>query len=208
MTRLTMPLAAIMNSSSPMPPKQLIVVAGPNGAGKSTFALKYAAVHGIAYLGADAIAYEMAPDDAASVRVAAGREFLRRVGEAIRGTESLVVESTLAGRSFVRLLKDARRLGFEISIMYLFLDSVETCLRRVDERVSKGGHDVPPDDVRRRFGRSLKNFWTLYRLLTDDWTLVYNSGDEVQDVAIGEIGQFTVRDRERFDDFLRLMSET
>ena len=80
-----------------MADKELIVVGGPNGAGKSTFAGEYIAQHGCLYLGADAIAVELSPEDPASVPIEAGREFLRRVEEAIAGTESFVVESTLSG---------------------------------------------------------------------------------------------------------------
>ena len=193
-------------TSPPPPSKQLIVVAGPNGAGKTTFALKYAAEYGLPYLGADAIAYELAPDDLTGARVAAGREFLRRVAEGLREEESLVVESTLAGRSMQRILNAARSSGFQVRIAYLFLDSVATCQFRVQERVKKGGHNVPPDDIRRRFYRSAANFWAVYRPLADHWSLMYNSENQAEEVAIGNQGRTIVRDVERFSQFQAILS--
>ena len=132
---------------------ELIVVGGPNGAGKTTFADEYVARHGVNYVGADAIAAELSPDNPAHVQIAASREFLRRIGAAMTGPESLVIESTLSGRTFQQRLKTAKVAGFEITIVYLFLDSADTCVDRVHERVQKGGHDIPEMDVRRRFGR-------------------------------------------------------
>jgi predicted ABC-type ATPase len=38
-----------------------------------------------------------------------------------------------------------------------------------------GGHDVPTDVIRRRFGRSLANFFTLYAPLASRWAIFDNS---------------------------------
>ena len=188
-----------------MATQELIVVGGPNGAGKTTFADEYVARHDISYIGADAIAAELSPDNPAHARVAASREFLQRIDAAIGGSDSFVVESTLSGRTFQRLLKNAKAAGFEITIVYLFLDSADTCVDRVNERVQKGGHDVPEMDVRRRFVRSIRNFWNLYRPLSDHWLLVYNSGNQPQDVAVGTATDASVRDAELFSQFKLLI---
>ncbi len=120
---------------------------------------------------------------------------------ATTGSDSFVVESTLSGRTFQRTLKNAKAAGFEITIVYLFLDSADSCVDRVKERVQKGGHDVPEVDVRRRFTRSLRNFWNLYRPLADHWLLIYNSGNQPQDVAVGTATDVSIRDAELFSQF-------
>ena len=186
--------------------KELIVVGGPNGAGKTTFADEYTSFHGIRYLGADAIAAQMSPHDPAQVRIAAGRAFLQRIDAAVRNSDSFVVESTLSGRTMQQLLKHAKTAGFEITLVYLFLDSADTCLARVSERVEKGGHDVPESDIRRRFGRSIRNFWNLYRPLADHWLLIYNSGNQPQDVAVGSATDISIRDAELFSQFQLLVN--
>jgi predicted ABC-type ATPase len=186
--------------------KELIVVGGPNGAGKTTFADEYVARYGIGYVGADAIAAQMSPDDPAHAQIAASREFLRQFDTAIAGSDSFVVESTLSGRTFQHQLHNAKATGFEITMVYLFLDSADTCVDRVNERVQAGGHDVPEIDIRRRFVRSIHNFWNLYRPLADHWLLIYNSSNQPQDVAVGTATDLSIRDAELFTQFQLLIN--
>jgi len=181
--------------------KEMIVVGGPNGAGKTTFADEYVARRGCNYVGADAIAAQMSADDPASVQIAASREFLRQIGAAISGSDTFVVESTLSGRTFQKQLNSAKTAGFEIMIVYLFLDTADTCVDRVNERVQVGGHDVPELDIRRRFARSIHNFWNLYRPLADHWLLILNSSNQPQDIAVGTSTDVSIRDAELFSRF-------
>ena len=188
-----------------MTTKEFLVVGGPNGAGKTTFADEYVARSGCDYIGADAIAAQLSPHDPTRAQIAASREFLQRIKEAITGEHSFVVESTLSGRTFQQMLRNAKTAGFEITIVYLFLDSADTCVDRVHQRVQKGGHDVPEVDVRRRFTRSVRNFWNLYRALSDHWVLIYNSGNQPQDVAVGTANDVSIRDAELYEQFQLLI---
>ena len=86
------------------------------------------------------------------------------------------------------------------------MDSADTCVDRVNERVQAGGHDVPETDIRRRFARSIDNFWNLYRPLADHWLLIYNSSNQPQDVAIGNATDVSIRDAELFSQFQLLIS--
>ena len=185
-------------------PKQFIVVAGPNGSGKTTFAQEYLSHHECSYLSADSIAAGLSPEAPERARFAAGRRFLAALDTQLQAHNSLLVESTLSGLTFERFFAAARQGGFTSTIVMLFLDSPETCIARVRQRVRTGGHHVPEFEVRRRFYRSLRNFWRSYRSLADDWVLVYNAGDDFQDVAIGAADGSSVRDERLFDRFLTL----
>ena len=189
-------------------PKEVIIVGGPNGAGKSTFALEYLAAHPCPYYSADAIAAQLSPSDPALAKVSAGREFLKQVHDALASETHFVVESTLSGRTFSRWISVARRSNFIISVFFLYLDSFETCISRVDERAKKGGHTVPADEIRRRFGRSLSNFWHIYRPLADHWSIIYNSGVVFQIVAAGTAHDLSVTDIGRFDQFQELAQDS
>lgn len=81
------------------------------------------------------------------------------------------------------LLEQTHSFGYRIEIAFVFLDSADACVARVAERVRRGGHDVPEDDVRRRFTRSLRNFWTTYREIADLWSMLYNVGSGYVEVA-------------------------
>jgi predicted ABC-type ATPase len=186
-------------------PKELIVIGGPNGAGKTTFADEYVARFGCKYVGADAIAAKLSPNDPAKAQIAASREFVRQIDTAIAGSDTFVVESTLSGRTFQRRMKRAKAAGFKITIVYLLLHSADSCVDRVKKRVESGGHDVPEADIRRRFLRSIRNFWNLYRPMADHWLLIYNYGSEPVDVAVGTASGVAIRDAEMYEQFQLLI---
>ncbi len=173
---------------------EVFVVAGPNGAGKTTLALEIAAELGLPYVGADDIAARMNPANPAAARVAAGRAFFADVERLTAAGTSLVCESTLSGRGFSATMQRFRSAGYSVSVEYVFLDSADVCLARVAERVRRGGHDVAAEDVVRRFGRSKRNFWILYRPLADVWALDYNGADGFRRVAAGTRLGFGVYD--------------
>lgn len=176
---------------------ELLIVSGPNGSGKTTLALEYALDRGWKYVGADAVVAELTLSN-----IQASRVFLQRLRSALERRESLVVESTLSGRTFARTLFRGRSLGYSVSVVHLFLDSADLCVARVRERVAKGGHDVPELDVRRRFSRSALNFWNLYRLMSDSWLLMYNGGIDAEVIALGHGESYRVQDRQLFESFL------
>ncbi len=109
-------------------------------------------------IGADKIANEICPEDPFSVRFQAGEQFIHSINGLIETGRSFVVETTLAGKTFDQFILNARERGYQTTIVFVFLDSDELCVRRVARRVEKGGHFVPEVDVRRRFKRSISNF--------------------------------------------------
>lgn len=189
-------------------PAKLVVVGGPNGCGKTTFAKLYAQTASLRYLGADDIAFEMAPHDPASVRVGAGREFSRRLAATLSAGESIVIESTLAGASLARSVAAARSKGYHITVILVFLDSAELCLRRIAERVAQGGHDVPEADVRRRFQRVFPVFWEQYRQHAHHCLLVFNGGESFLPVAEATEDEWTIYDRQMWAIFQTFLQGT
>lgn len=182
---------------------QAVVVAGPNGSGKTTFTREYLEQYPHPYLSADVIAEEMA-ESIAEVRLAAGRRFLTRVAAQIETGESFVLESTLSGLTFKRLIAQLRQSGYEVTIVFIFLGSADICVARIQERVRKGGHPVPEADIHRRFARSIKNFWWECRGLVDRWYLFYNGGVHFHEVALGEADAIEVRDEGLCARFLQI----
>ena len=86
-------------------------------------------------------------------------------------TRDLALESTLSGRTYVNVFREARRLGYSIELHYLWLASPAQAIARVRQRVRGGGHDVPVADIRRRFHRSLKHLLEDYLPLSARWTI-------------------------------------
>jgi predicted ABC-type ATPase len=70
---------------------------------------------------------------------------------------SFVLETTLSGHTALQTMLHAREAGFTVDLLYVCLSSVGGHRARVVARVAQGGHDVPEQDVRRRYARSLAN---------------------------------------------------
>ena len=155
-----------------MPPVRspcVYVIGGPNGAGKTTFAREFLPGEGIGeFLNADLLAAGLSPLRPAAMAVRAARLLLDRWRELVVARADFAFESTFSGRTYAAMLREARRAGYTVCLCYLWLPDVKFSLRRVRQRVRKGGHDVPEADVRRRFLPSLQNFFTLYLPLADE----------------------------------------
>jgi len=80
-----------------MAKKTVYLIAGPKGSGKTTFAREFLAGLPLPFLNADEIALALSPQDAAAVRVSAGKRFLAELDRQMESGESFAFESTLAG---------------------------------------------------------------------------------------------------------------
>jgi len=187
---------------------RLLVVAGPNGAGKSTFIAELLAERPMPYLCADVIALEFPLLDEVSRQLAAGREFIRRVELQLAASDDFIVETTMSGRTLRSHLQHAKSAGFEITIVFIYLDSANTSVARVRERVRRGGHNVPENDIRRRFRRCFNNFWHRYRQIADYWYIYYNSSGEFKRIASGEGDAMLVCDSWAFAEFLQFVEDS
>ena len=155
-----------------------IVIAGPNGSGKTTFAREFLPKEAevVHFVNADLIAGGLAPLRPQNAAVAAGRILLKELDRLAAGKESFALESTLSGLGYLPRLKRYRAAGFRIEFVYLKLDSPRLALRRIAARVKQGGHNIPREDVLRRFERSWSNFLNVYRPIADRWSVYDNSG--------------------------------
>lgn len=188
--------------------KQLIVVGGPNGSGKSTLAREIVKEKEINYISADDIAYELNPAKPESVRIQAGKEFFKRLDQAVQNEENILIESTLSGKSLISLLsKYNADFDYLIIVVFVYVSNVAVCAERVAVRVQKGGHDVPLEDIKRRFGRCLYNFWHHYRHQSEQWYLFYNAEDNFQEVARRVKKDQYVLDEDLFTIFKKMIKK-
>jgi predicted ABC-type ATPase len=151
------------------------VIAGPNGAGKTTFARAFLPeARVVEFLNADLLAAGLSPLQPGTMAVRSARLLLGRWKELLALRRDFAFESTLSGRTYAGMLRQARAAGYQVRLCYLWLPNVGMSLRRVRQRVRKGGHDVPEADLRRRFLPSLRNLFSLYLPLADE-ALLFNA---------------------------------
>jgi predicted ABC-type ATPase len=151
--------------------RTIYLIGGCNGAGKTTFAKEFlpTELECLRFLNPDEIARGISPLDPSAGMFAGGRILLQQFRNYVARGESFTFESTLSGRTYVGLLKEAKIAGFQLEAHYLVLPDSEFAIRRVKARVKMGGHNVNEEDVRRRFRRSRENFVRWYLPLADRW---------------------------------------
>lgn len=182
---------------------QAVIISGPNGAGKSTLARRLLPPS-LAFVNADEIAKSLGPAAGGNLDLQAGRLALQRMDELEARRESFAVETTLASRSLAPRMDRLKGVGYEFHLMYVWLPSADLAVRRVADRVSRGGHNIPPDVIHRRYAAGLRNFFDIYKPLADSWVLYDNelAGDarliarqlpdepaEIRDVRVWELIQ-------------------
>jgi len=133
--------------------------------------------------------------------IKAGRIFFSNLNKRIDNRENIVIETTLSGSYINKIASKSRNLGYRLKLIYIFVDNANLCVERVRSRVLKGGHDVPENDIRRRFQRSLHNFWENFTNSSDFWILLYNGEENFQQVAIGTQLDFSIENQVLFNKF-------
>lgn len=153
------------------------IIAGPNGAGKTTFALEYLpqVAQCSRFVNADLIAAGLSPLAPERELLTASRLFLREIETSIAGHEDFAFETTLAGRSYLKLVQRLQAAGWRVELIYLALPSMEMSKLRVAERVAHGGHNIPAADIERRFARSLDNLFNTFSAQVDACRCFMNS---------------------------------
>ena len=162
----------------------LCILGGCNGAGKTTLAKELLPRLGLMrFLNADEIARGLSPLDPSLTAFKAGRLLIEEARGLIAAKASFAIESTLSGKTYVAMIREAKAQGYRFLLHYIVIGSGDHAVRRVALRVKIGGHHVPEDDVRRRFERSRRHFIEDYVPLADEWGLWDNHSPPAVQIA-------------------------
>jgi len=167
----------------------LYIIAGCNGAGKTTasFTILPEILHCREFVNADSIAAGLSPFNVESVALEAGRIMLQRINQLMEEKADFAFETTLATRSYVSLVKRAQEAGYRVRLVYFWLDGPELAVKRVAERVSEGGHNIPVEVIKRRYYRGIYNLLNLYIGICNNW-MVFNNVTYPERIAEGGMG--------------------
>ena len=180
---------------------RLFILCGCNGSGKTT--ASYTMLPEILdcreFVNSDEFAKSLSPFDPSTASVTASRYMLKRIEFLLDKGMDFSIETTLATRSLVSIIGDAKERGYTISIVYLWVQSPEIAIKRVQDRVNQGGHNIREDVLRRRYRTGIKYLFDTYMPLSDRWLIIDNTSNPFSVVAEGSSGRLVIIDEDKFN---------
>lgn len=179
---------------------RLYIISGCNGSGKTTasYTLLPDLLDCREFVNSDEFAKSLSPFDPSSASVTASRMMLMKINYLLDRKSDFAVETTLATRSLLKIVERAQALGYEVTVLYFWLNSPELAIQRVRERVASGGHNIPDPVVRRRYVMGLTYFFDTYIPVIDRWILADNSRSPFTVVAEGSRQLMYIKDNEKY----------
>lgn len=126
------------------------------------------------FVNADEIAKGLSPFNPESVAIEAGKLMLQRINLLLGQKKTFAIETTLATRSYAGLINKAHKNGYQVILLFFWLSSPEMAIRRVAQRVSEGGHNIPAETIIRRYWLGLQNFFNIFAPIVDGWMFFDN----------------------------------
>lgn len=141
----------------------MVLIGGINGAGKTT--LYYEQIkpaldksdRSYPFVNADELERARFPNEVGkhSLEMAKVAATIRE--QYCQTKQSFITETVFSHESKIELILMAQKAGFKVLLHHVHVDSPELAYKRVQNRVHKGGHNVPKDKVLRRYERTLAN---------------------------------------------------
>lgn len=179
---------------------KLYILSGCNGSGKTTasYTLLPELLECTEFVNSDEFAKSLSPFDPSQASVSASRYMLIKIRYLLSRRADFSIETTLATRSLMGIIQEAKTLGYTVTLLYFWLSSPNEAIKRVAARVAAGGHNIPEDVVRRRYVMGLRYFFDTYRPLCDHWVLADNTRSPFVVVAEGDKDNITIRNEKTF----------
>ena len=179
---------------------KLYIISGCNGSGKTTacYTLLPDLLNCREFVNSDEFAKSLSPFNPASASVTASRYMLMKINYLLDRNADFCVETTLATRSLVKIIEEAQGRGYEVMVLYFWLNSPELAIQRVRDRVASGGHHIPDPVIRRRYVMGLQYFFETYIPVSDRWVLADNSRTPFTVVAEGSRQMMYIKDNEKY----------
>lgn len=159
------------------------IFAGVNGAGKTTayFDFQLLGLNLGARINVDEIASSIGDHKDKATQAKAARIALVMRKMYLKDKSDFNLETTLCGNGILRFFKELKENGFFISLYYVGIYSAGLAKERVKIRVSKGGHDIKPQIIEKRYYESLENLAKIMPLC--DEIKIYDNSQKLRQIA-------------------------
>jgi predicted ABC-type ATPase len=183
----------------------LYIIAGPNGAGKTTTAQKILPndLKVVEFVNADNIAKGLSPFNPEGVAFEAGRIMLKRIKELAEQKIDFAFETTLSTLSYVSFIKDCKKKGYEVVLIFVWLNSIELAKKRVMMRVRMGGHNIEESIIKRRYKKGIKNLTEKFLSICDEWLICDNSEKEIELISKYSKGDLQIFNQQKHKIFFK-----
>jgi len=155
----------------------LYIIAGCNGAGKTT--ASYTILPEILdcreFVNADEIARGLSPFQPEKKAIEAGRIMLREIERLLNDKSTFAFETTLASKTYKNTIIKAQERGYIVTLLFFWLQTIELAKKRVQERVSDGGHNIDSITIERRYLSGIRNLFDVYIEVVDEVLIFDNS---------------------------------
>ena len=168
-----------------MKEKNLYIIAGCNGAGKTTasFTILPEILECKEFVNADEIAKGLSPFQPEKVAFEAGRIMLNRINELLKENENFAFETTLATKSYKSKVIEAQKKGYNVTLLFFWLQNVDLAIERVKTRVKEGGHNIEKDVIKRRYKNGIRNLFDIYLPIVNEAMIFDNSAGKPDLIA-------------------------
>ncbi|MCQ2181324.1 MAG: zeta toxin family protein [Bacteroidales bacterium] len=185
---------------------KLYILSGCNGSGKTTasYTLLPELFECSEFVNSDEFAKSLSPFDPSAASVSASRYMLLKIRYLLNRRKDFSIETTLATRSLLCIIEEAKSLGYSVTVIYFWLKSPEIAIDRVAARVKAGGHNIPEEVVRRRYRMGLKYFFDTYSPVCDKWVLADNTESPFTVVAEGAGDWVSIKDQDKYEHILSI----
>ena len=179
---------------------RLFILSGCNGSGKTTasYSLLPDLIGCSELVNSDEFAKSLSPFNPSAASVMASRYMLMKIKYMLSRKADFIIDTTLATRSLTNTINEAKSLGYEVTLLYFWLNSVDLAIKRVKKRVESGGHNIPEEVIRRRYVMGVKYFFEIYVPIVDRWVLADNSKSPFAVVAEGTQNNIQIKDEEKY----------
>lgn len=180
---------------------RLYIISGCNGAGKTTasYSLLPEMLECSEFVNSDEFAKSLSPFDPSLASIQASRYMLMKIRYLLKKEKDFAIETTLATRTLLKIVKSAQAAGYTVTLLYFWLNSPELAVDRVRARVEAGGHNIPEETIRRRYQVGVDYFFHIYAPISERWILADNSQIPFRVIAEGSKDDvINVRDKEIF----------
>jgi len=158
--------------------KNLYIIAGCNGAGKTTasFTILPDILDCREFVNTDEIAKGLSPFQPEKVAIEAGKIMLGRIKHLLNENVNFAFETTLASKTYKNTILKAQTAGYNVTLLFFWLQTVELAKKRVEKRVSEGGHNIEPEVIERRYLAGIRNLFEIYLPIIEN-VLIYDNSE-------------------------------